>query len=83
MNDTELRSIMVRALLEVAPEIEESDLPPGDFDLRDELELDSMDILNYSIALHEALHIDIPEADVKQLLTLDGGLSYLRSRLAA
>jgi acyl carrier protein len=82
MNDDELRKIMVAAILEVAPDVEEDDIPEGDCDLRDELELDSMDILNYTIALHQALKIEIPEADAKQLLTLDGGLAYLRSKLS-
>jgi hypothetical protein len=32
------------------------------------------------IALHEALHVDIPETDYGQLATLDGAVAYLARR---
>ena len=45
---------------------------PGNAELRDELDLDSMDFLNFVAALHERTRIDIPEADYPRLATLDG-----------
>jgi acyl carrier protein len=39
-----------------------------------------MDFLNFAIALHEELGIDIPETDSAKLLTLDGCTEYLASR---
>jgi acyl carrier protein len=39
--------------------------------------VDSMDLLNFVIALHAALHVDIPEADYASLATLDGCVNYL------
>ena len=39
-----------------------------------------MDFLNFVIALHRALGIDIPEADYGRLATLDGAVEYLAGR---
>jgi acyl carrier protein len=40
-----------------------------------------MDFLNFVIALHEKLGVDIPESDYPQLVTLDGAVAYLRNKL--
>jgi acyl carrier protein len=50
--------------------------------LRDQIDLDSMDWLNVLVALHEKLHLDIPEADYRKLVTLDNLVGYLREKLA-
>ena len=38
-----------------------------------------MDLLNFVIAVHAALHVEIPEADYPRLATLDGCVDYLAS----
>ena len=81
MSEQELRQTIIEVLCEIAPEID-PDAVPSDKDLREELDLDSMDFLNVLIALHERLGVDIPEADAPQLVTLDGGVAYLQSKLA-
>ena len=50
-------------------------------DLREQIDLDSMDMLNLMIAIHETAGVDIPEADYPQLATLSGCVSYLRTRI--
>lgn len=68
---------LIREILAgIAPEAAESDIP-GDADLREFLDLDSMDFLNFIIALHEQTGVDIPETDYPQLFTLDGAIAYL------
>jgi len=52
-------------------------------DLREQLDLDSMDILNFVVGLHAALAVEIPEADYPRFATLDGGVEYLAARPAA
>jgi acyl carrier protein len=47
---------------------------------RDQLDIDSMDFLNFVIAVHEALHVEIPEADYPKLATLNGCVEYLAAR---
>jgi hypothetical protein len=40
-----------------------------------------MDFLNFIIALHKDLKVNIAEADYSKLLTLDGGVAYLTAAL--
>jgi acyl carrier protein len=47
--------------------------------LRDQLDLDSMDVLNLVVALHGTLGVEIPEADYPRLATLDDCVEYLAS----
>jgi acyl carrier protein len=80
MTEAELKRLVLDALVSVAPELDEASLAP-DKNFREQLDIDSMDFLNYLIALHEALRIDIPENDYKQLTSIDGAVSYLAKRL--
>lgn len=81
MNETEIRTRVVGVIKSVAPELEEGELR-ADRPLRDQIDLDSMDWLNVLVALHEKLHVDIPEADYGKLVTLDNLVGYLREKLA-
>ena len=76
MNQTQAKSLIIDVLSAIAPEADYAALPGKD-QLRDELDLDSMDFLNFIAALHERTRIDIPEADYPKLSTLDGAVSYL------
>lgn len=70
----------VRAVLgRIAPEAD-LDTLPGDADLREELDLDSIDFLNFMVGLYEALGVDIPEADYPQCTTLADCVAYLTAR---
>jgi acyl carrier protein len=68
------------ALSDVAPEADLAHLDPG-ARLRDQLDLDSVDFLNFVVGVHARLGVDIPEADYPRLSTWDGCLSYLEERL--
>ena len=81
MTETDLKSIVIDVLCEVAPDIDPADVTPGT-DLREDLELDSMDFLNFVIALHERLGVEIPEADYPRLATLGGSIEYLNAKAA-
>jgi acyl carrier protein len=72
----ELRDTVLRCLGEIAPEADPARVKP-DVSFRDQLDLDSMDFLNFVIALHEALGVDVPEVDYPKLATLDGCVGYL------
>ncbi len=52
----------------------------GNVPLREQLDLDSMDLLNVAVGLHAALGIDIPESAYSRVATLDGCIAYLESR---
>ena len=76
MSDVKARSMIVDILGGIAPEGDFAALS-GDEDLREALDLDSMDFLNFIVALHERTGIDVPEADYSKLRTLDGIIAYL------
>lgn len=75
-----LRNTVIATLRGVAPEVVDSDLAGGR-PLREQVDLDSMDWLHFLIGLHQALQVDIPEADYGRLHTLDDLLDYLTLKL--
>jgi acyl carrier protein len=81
VSDDEIKALVLRELGKIAPEAG-SDLDP-DADLREQIDLDSMDILNLMIAIHEATGVEIPEADYPKLTTLNACVAYLRGRIKA
>jgi len=80
MSEDEIRSLVLEALAEVAPEADLASLDPRE-DLREQLEIDSMDLLNLVIRVHERTGVEIPEADYPKLATLDSAVVYLAARL--
>jgi acyl carrier protein len=80
MTRDEIRTAVVQALTSVAPEIDPQSLQ-ADSAFRQEFDLDSMDFLNFVIALHGRLGIDVPESDYVKLATLNGAIDYLSGRL--
>jgi acyl carrier protein len=75
----ELPAVVLRVLGDIAPEADLASLR-SDVAFREQLDLDSMDILNFVVGLHAALGVDIPEADYPKLATLDACVEYLASR---
>jgi acyl carrier protein len=77
MNADEIRKVALAELKRIAPELE--DVQPAK-PLRDQVDLDSMDWLNFLVALNERLKIEIPEADYRKLGTLDQIVEYLAAK---
>ncbi len=82
MTDLTIRTSVLESLRRVAPEADLDDLP-GDVELRDELDLDSMDFLNFVVAIGERTGIEIPERDYPEVMTLDACIAYLERRTGA
>ena len=80
MNEDEIRKILQEELGNIAPEADLQRLQPS-ADLREALNMDSIDFLNFVTAIHHRLGIDIPELDYPKLFTLESAVSYLRSKL--
>jgi acyl carrier protein len=78
----EVRQAVLRALAKVAPEADPTAIAP-DRRLRDQVDLDSVDFLNFLVELHGALGIEIPDADYAKVQTLDQCVEYLVSRAPA
>jgi acyl carrier protein len=77
----EIRATVLRALGDIAPEADLSAIKP-DVNFRDQLDLDSMDVLNFVVALHAAFGVEVPEADYPRLATLESAIDYLAARVA-
>lgn len=77
----QIRRHVLRALAEVAPDADLERLEPR-VAFRDQIEIDSLDFLNFVLALEKRLGIRIPEADYPRLSTLEGCLDHLGSGLA-
>ncbi len=60
----------------IAPEVEAGDIE-DDVRLRDQVDLDSMDWLNFLVGIHKRLHVDIPERDYASLRTLTDVVDYV------
>lgn len=75
-DDAKLRAAVLDALLEVAPDIDASALDPAR-PLREQFDFDSMDLLNFALALHARFGVDVPETDYGRLATLDGSVEYI------
>jgi len=79
MTQDEARDLIASVLAGIAPEADLAGVAEAD-DLREALDLDSMDFLNLMIGLHERGGIDIPESDYPELFTLGGAVRYLCAR---
>lgn len=82
MNADEIRRAVHAALRRIAPEIDPAVLRGGE-DLRQQADIDSVDFLNFIVAVHDSLGVDVPESDYPKLQTLDGCVHYLQERLAS
>ncbi|HMA32661.1 MAG TPA: phosphopantetheine-binding protein [Casimicrobiaceae bacterium] len=80
--DAGLRAAVFETLQRIAPEISPDEIVPAR-PLRDQVDLDSMDWLNFLVGLHERLGIEIPESDYRRLVSLDDLVAYLRTRIPA
>jgi acyl carrier protein len=76
MTPDDIRAAVLRLLTNVAPEVDPADLR-SDVSLRDQLDVDSMDLLNFVISLHKEFGIEIPERDYARLMTVDGCVAYI------
>ncbi len=80
MTDADIRTVLQEEMGNIAPEMDLRSLDPG-ADLREALDIDSMDFLNFVIAVHRRLSVDIPELDYPKLITFDGAMAYLKTKL--
>jgi acyl carrier protein len=80
MNREELARRVLELVTGIAPDVDAAAVIPG-IDFRDQFDFDSMDTLNFAIALHRELGVEVPEADYAQLASVDKCVAYLAARL--
>lgn len=81
MNAEQARETVFAVLGQITPEADFEELEP-DVEFREQLDIDSMDFLNFIIGIHERTGIDVPEEDYPLLASLNGCVAYL-ARAAA
>jgi acyl carrier protein len=82
MSPEEIRAVAIGTLKAIAPEVEADELR-GDRPLRKQVDLDSMDWLNFLLGLNRKFGVEIPEADYLKLVTLDDVVAYLATKISA
>jgi len=81
MNEQDIRDILLRILQEMVPEEDVTKLKP-DVRVRDQIDLDSMDVVNFLVAVDEELGVETPEKDYPKLATLDSCVAYFSSKVS-
>lgn len=79
MTVDDAKQVIFSVLGEIAPEVDASSIDHGE-DLTEQIDLDSMDYLNWMIGISESTGIEIPQRDVSEFLTIDGAAAYLAAR---
>ncbi len=80
MTETDIRSAVLKSLELAVPGADTSTLDPH-LDVREQLDMDSMDLLRFARTLHDTLGVDVPDADTGKLVTVDGAVAYLSTRV--
>lgn len=80
MSAVDIRAVVQEELGNIAPEMDIGAIDAS-ADLREALDIDSMDFLNFITAIHRRLGVNVPEVDYPKLTTLDGAVAYLAAKL--
>jgi len=80
MTEIDLWKLIKEELNNIAPEVDLATLDPA-ADLREAIDIDSIDFLNLVTALHRRTGIEVPEIDYPKLTTLSGAVAYLEAKL--
>ena len=82
MNANDIRTEVLSVLTGIAPEVDADEITDDEL-LRDQVDLDSMDWLNFLIGIHKRLQVEIPESDYASLRRLGDVVRYVDARLTA
>jgi acyl carrier protein len=82
MTAPDVRAAFVEALEHVAPDVDGASLEHAE-PLRDQVDLDSMDLLNLVVRLSETLGVEVPERDYPKLESVDAAVAYLEQALGS
>nr|WP_090343135.1 acyl carrier protein [Mycolicibacterium malmesburyense] len=80
-NSEAIQAAVLSELTAIAPEVDAEEIEATVL-LRDQVDLDSMDWLNFLQRVHKRFDVDIPEKDYQSLRTLDDVVRYVQVRTA-
>ena len=76
MTTDEAKATIFEVLGGIAPEVDPATVE-HDVELDEQLDLDSMDYLNWLIGISKATGVEIPQRDASEFMTIDGAANYL------
>lgn len=76
MTEDQVKQIVIDIIEEIAPDEDTSGIKP-EVNLRDQMDLDSMDFLDIVMELRKQHGIEVPEEDYPKLASLDSCAEYL------
>jgi acyl carrier protein len=79
MKTNDIETALQEELRRIAPDIEISDIDKSG-ELREEMDIDSMDFLNLVTALGKRLKLEMPEADYPKMNSFNDMLAYLQEK---
>lgn len=82
MTALDVEQRVLQLFLDIAPDVDPAVLDRA-VAFRDQFDFDSMDTLNFAIALHQTFAIDVPETDYRELASLNKAVAYVARQLAA
>jgi acyl carrier protein len=81
MTREEIRAAVVAAIVSVVPGVRPDEIQPAT-PFREQLDMDSMDFINFVVELDERLGVAVPEGDYARLASVDACVEYLNNALA-
>ena len=79
MTEEQVKQIVIDIINEIAPDEDTSNLK-SEVNLRDQMDLDSMDFLEIVMELRKQHGIEVPEEDYPKLASLDSCADYLTQK---
>ena len=76
MTNEEAKATIFEVLDGIAPEVDAASVE-HDVELDEQLDLDSMDFLNWLIVISKATGLEKPQRDASKFMTIDGAAKYL------
>lgn len=80
MTKEELQSEIIKAILEIAPDVEADEIEVGE-NIQRSLEIDSFDFLKILTAMHEKTGVEVPEADYAKVGSVEEMANYFIDNL--
>lgn len=77
LTEDQIKKKALELIGNIAPEADIGNLDPAER-LRNQFDFDSVDFMNFAVALQAHLKVEIPEEDYPQLATLNGCIAYLK-----
>jgi len=76
MTEDQVKQIVIDIIKDIAPDEDTTDIK-SEVNLRDQMDLDSMDFLDIVMELRKQHNIEVPEEDYPELASLDSCAAYL------